>query len=167
MDVYQKGDKVVCGCKGVCCVEDITTLNMQGIDRERLYYILKPVYMPGSTVYLPVDTADSTMRSILTREEVEELIQRIPQIPEITTINDKLLEQEYKTCLKTDQCDEWVRILKTIYNRKRKRQAVGRKVTAVDTRYARIAADCLYGELAICLDIPREEVEDYIGSCLA
>ena len=56
--MYQKGDKVVCGSKGVCIVEEITTLNIPGVDKMREYYILKPLYMASSTVYLPVDTPD-------------------------------------------------------------------------------------------------------------
>ena len=47
--MFEKGEYVVCGNKGVCVVEDVTTLNISGIDQERKYYILKPVYMAGST----------------------------------------------------------------------------------------------------------------------
>ena len=41
------GDYVICGNKGVCEVENITTLNISGVDRGREYYILKPLYMSG------------------------------------------------------------------------------------------------------------------------
>ena len=40
---------------------------------------------------------------------------------------------------------------------------MGRKMTAVDAKYARIAEDSLYGELAVVLDMPREKVADYIS----
>lgn len=164
--MYQKGDKVVCGSKGVCRVEEITTLNMPGVDRSREYYILKPLYMMASTVYLPVDTSDHTMRRVLKKEEAQELIRRIPQIPLIKITNEKFLEQEYKNCLKTDSCEEWIRLLKTISDRIRKRLEAGRKVTALDSRYSRIAQDCLYGEFAVALDLSREEVESYIEGIL-
>ena len=163
--VYQIGEKVVCGNKGVCRVEEIATLDIPGVDKSREYYILKPLYMASSTVYLPVDTAHKTMRKVISREEVQRLIERIPQISVLTITNDKLLEQEYKNCLRTDDCEEWIRI-KTIYNRKQKRIAAGRKVTALDARYVRIAQDCLYGEFAAVLDMPKDEVEDYIVSVL-
>ena len=166
MRVYQKGDKVVCGSKGVCVIEEITTLNIPGVDKMREYYILKPLYMASSTVYLPVDTAGQTMRRVLTLEEVKSLIERIPEIPQITIVSDKLLEQEYKNCLRTDNCEEWVRIIKTIHNRKQKRLAAGRKVTALDARYLKTAQDCLYGEFAVALGMPREEVEGYIVKVL-
>ena len=46
------GDYVICGNKGICEVENITTLNISGVDREREYYILKPLYMSGSTPHI-------------------------------------------------------------------------------------------------------------------
>ena len=35
-------------------------------------------------------------------------------------------------------------------------------LTALDAKYYRMAGDYLYGELAISLDIPRDQVEKYI-----
>lgn len=160
--MFEKGAYVVCGSKGVCLVEDITTLNISGVDKERLYYILKPVYMAASTVYVPVDAAKESIRPVLSKEEAQALIRVIPQIPLITITNDKLLEQEYRGCMKTNDCTEWIRIIKTIYLRKQKRLAAGRKVTAVDAKYFRLAEDNLYGELAVSLQMPRGEIEDYI-----
>nr|WP_318684103.1 CarD family transcriptional regulator [uncultured Acetatifactor sp.] len=160
--MFVKGEYVVCGNKGVCVVDDVTTLNISGIDKERQYYILKPVYMAGSTVYIPVDTAKESMRRILSHEEADRLIESIPQIPRIVIANDKLLEQEYRNCMKTNCCEEWIRIIKTIYQRKQKRMEAGRKVTAVDAKYFRIAEDNLYGELAISLNVEKNEVESYI-----
>ncbi len=165
--MFEKGEYVVCGNKGVCLVENITTLNISGVDKEREYYILKPVYMTGSTVYVPVDATKESIRKILNREEAKELIQLIPEIPLITIANDKLLEQEYRGCIQSNSCREWVRIIKTIYLRKKQRIEAGRKVTAVDAKYSRLAEDNLYGELAVALDIPREEVEGYIAGEIA
>lgn len=160
--MFEKGAYVVCGSKGVCLVEDITTLNISGVDKERLYYILKPVYMAASTVYVPVDASKESIRPILSKEEAQALIRVIPQIPLITITNDKLLEQEYRGCMKSNSCEEWIKIIKTIYLRKQKRIEAGRKVTAVDAKYFRLAEDSLYGELAVALGMPREDVEEYI-----
>lgn len=162
--MFGKGEYVVAGSKGVCMVDDITTLNISGVDREREYYILKPVYVSGSTVYMPVDTAGNSLRKVLTKEEADALIVGMEQIPLITTTNEKLLEQEYRDCMRTNCCEEWVRIIKTIYLRKQKRLESGRKETAVDAKYFRIAEDSLYGELAIALNIPRNEVAAYIAN---
>ena len=39
-------------------------------------------------------------------------------------------------------------------------------MTAVDARYLKIAQDCLYGEMAVALSMPREEVEEFISQQL-
>ena len=136
--VFGIGDYVICGNKGVCEVENITTLNISGVDREREYYILKPLYMNGSTVYVPVDSPKESMRKVLKREEAEELIRAIPEIPLLVITNDKLSEQTYKDCIRTNDCEDLVKIIKTIYTRKQKRMKAGRKVTAVDAKYFHI-----------------------------
>lgn len=162
--VFIKGEYVVSGSKGVCVVEEVTTLDISGVDKKREYYILKPVYMAGSTVYVPVDTAEGSMRRVMDRETVQQLINGMSDIAPIAATNDKLLEQEYRSCMKSNRCEEVLKVIKTIYLRKQKRLAAGRKVTAVDAKYFRIAEENLYGELAISLDMSRAEVERYIAA---
>ena len=166
MCVFGVGEYVVCGNKGVCVVEDITTLNISGADKERKYYILKPLYMAGSTVYVPVDSPKESMRGVITREEADRLIESIPQIPLLTIVNDKLSEQTYKESIRKADCSELVRIIKTIYLRKQKRMEAGRKVTAVDAKYFHLAEESLYGELAVALQMDRSKVESYITSVI-
>ncbi|MCI8694276.1 MAG: CarD family transcriptional regulator [Lachnospiraceae bacterium] len=164
--MFKVGDYVICGNKGVCSVENITTLSISGVDKERMYYILKPLYMNGSTVYVPVDSAGESMRKVLEREEAQRLIAAIPDIPLLVISNDKLTEQTYRECIRTNDCQELVKIIKTIRQRKQKRIQAGRKVTAVDAKYFHIAEDNLYGELAVALDIDRNEVENYIADAI-
>ena len=116
----------------------------------------------GSTVYVPVDSSNESMRRVIRREEAQKLIDAIPDVPLLAITNEKLSEQIYRECLKSGNCKEWVRILKTIWRRKQERLQAGRKVTAVDAKYFHMAEESLYGELAVALDLNRDEVEAYI-----
>ncbi|MCM1192996.1 MAG: CarD family transcriptional regulator [Butyrivibrio sp.] len=165
--MFEIGEYVVCGNKGVCVVENITTLDIAGVDKERKYYILKPKYQLGSTVYVPVDSTKDSMRRIIRREEAQKLIDTITDVPLLAITNEKLSEQIYRECLKSGNCEEWVRILKTIWRRKQERLRAGRKETAVDARYFHMAEESLYGELAVALDLKREEVEAYIEKAVS
>lgn len=156
------GEYVVCGSKGVCVVENITKLNISGADKERDYYILKPKYVSGSTVYVPVDSTRESMRPVMKREEAEMLLRMLPEIPLLVIGNEKFVEQIYRECLKTGKSEEMVKLLKTIWLRKENRLQAGRKVTAVDEKYFHIAEDGLYGELAVALGISRDAVGEYI-----
>ena len=164
--MFEKGDYVIYGNNGICRVQDITTLSISGIDKNREYYLLKPVYSSGSTVYTPVDTAETLLRPALSREEADSLIRSIPDIPLIPIADEKTLEKTYKEYMRSNSTRAWVQLIKTIYLRKEKRTMKGYKVTALDSRYFSLAESSLYGELAIALDKPREEVKSYIASCI-
>lgn len=164
--MFEKGDYVIYGSNGICTVQDITTLNLTGVDKNRKYYLLKPVYASGSTVYTPVDMADTLLRPALSREEADRLIKAMPDIPPITITNEKTLENTYKEYMRSNNCTSWVQLIKTIYLRREKRILKGHKITALDSRYFNLAETTLYGELAIALDKPRDEVKAYIASCI-
>ena len=76
--------------------------------------------------------------------------------------DEKRREQFYKQALLTNECKEWVAIIKTAYLRKKKRLDSGKKSINVDDKYLSIAEKFLYGELAAALGISREEVKSYI-----
>lgn len=161
--MFEKGEYVVYGNTGVCRVEEITTLTMQGTVKNRLYYILSPRHQKESRIFTPVDNNRTIMRPVLTKEQADELINEIPEIEELWVGNDKLREEKYKETIRSCECRDWIRIIKALYLRKKERIAQGKKTTAMDEKYLRIAEDNLYSELSLALDIPREELEQYIA----
>ncbi|MCR4617728.1 MAG: CarD family transcriptional regulator [Lachnospiraceae bacterium] len=160
--MFNIGEYVACGNKGVCKIDQITTLDISGVDKDEKYYILKPVYSAASTVYIPVALADESVRPILTGEQAKDFVSAIPDIECLDIPNEKMVEGLYKGCVRSNDMKQLVSLVKTIYERRQKRIAAGRKETAVDAKYYRIAAEFLFGELAISLDVPKNEVEDII-----
>lgn len=160
--MFKKGDYVVCGNNGICKVTDVTTLNMASAPKDRLYYILKPVYAESSTVYIPVDNHKVALRSALSAEEAHALIEKIPSLELVWVDNEKQRELTYKECLKQNTCEDYVRIIKTLYLRKQERLSKGQKIISLDERYLKQAEDFLYGELAVALGIEKQGVEEYI-----
>lgn len=146
----------------MCLVKEVGALNFSGTERGKMYYTLSPCYMEGSTVYAPVETNGVVMRAIMTREEVMTLINEIPQIEELWIKDERSREFAYKNAIKGCDNRELVRIIKTIYNRGRSRAAEGKKVTVADNKYFRMAEENLYGELAVSLDMSRDEVKKFV-----
>ena len=165
--MFAVGDYVISGSNGICLVSDITTLDLSGIDKTRKYYILKPVYASGSPVYVPVDTASTTMRKAVSKDEALAVIKSIPEIPLIPLADEKTLERTYKEYIHQNSCEDWIKLIKTIYLRKEKRILKGCKVTAVDSKYFKQAEDYLYGEFSIALDMSKDEVRSYIEETLS
>ena len=160
--MYQKGDYIHYGNSGVCVVADVTHMEMEGIDQDKMYYVLSPIWTKGNKIYTPVDNTKVVLRPILSKAEALQLIDEMPSIGCIPISNDRDREDIYKTAMRTCDCREWVRVLKTLYARKLERQAAGKKVTSADERYMRAAEDQLYGELATALGMQRDEMESYI-----
>ena len=68
--------------------------------------------------------------------------------------------------MRSNSCTAWVELMKTIYLRREKRILMGHKITALDSRYFSLVENTLYGELAVALDKPRDEIKAYIASCI-
>ena len=135
---------------------------MDGVPKDKLYYILRPVHEKHGKVFTPVDNEKIVMRRVISKEEAEKLIREIPQIEGLWIGNEKQREEKYRECMKSCKCAEWVRIIKTLYERKVSRLKQGKKITALDERYMRTAENELYSELSLTLGIPKDEMEQYI-----
>ncbi len=160
--MYQVGQLIIYGGEGVCRVEAVGALAMAGVKRDRPYYTLTPLYRPGR-IYTPVDTT-VFMRPILSREEAEALVRSIPDIEAASCShrNPRILGEYYQEMMRTRSCHSMVRIIKMAQHKGQARRARGSKPGQVDERYLKRAEEMLYGELAVSLGIPREEVGGYI-----
>ena len=161
--MYQVGTLIIYGGEGVCQVEAVGPLRMSGAQKDKLYYTLSPLYREGK-VYVPVDTT-VFMRPVLTREEAEELIRTIPDIQAATCTerNPRVLGEFYQELIRSHDCVSMVQLIKAAYRKCEARRAQGAKPGQVDERYMKRAEELLYGELAVSLEIPREEVVTYIS----
>lgn len=160
--MFEIGEYVIYGQNGICEVAEITSLNMSGIDKEQRYYVLHPRTNKGSTIYCPIDNTKIVLRAVLKEEEAWELIDTIPKIDQLWVSSEKLRENEYKQAIRSCEPKEWIKIIKTLYLRKKERIAIGKKITATDDKYLRMAEDYLYGELALAIGKEKSEMEGII-----
>ncbi len=161
--MFQTGDYMIYGNNGVCKVESVGTIDtIPGIPKDKLYYTLKPLYIKGSTIYTAVDNKKVLIRPLISKESALQLIDKIEEIETLWITNEKQREEVYKQELATCDCEELIKIIKTVYQRMQVRMSEGKKVTNSDRKYFKIAQDSLYGELAVVLGIEKEEVESFI-----
>ncbi len=161
--MFEIGEFIVYGHKGICKVEDITYLDMSGADKERLYYVLVPVNTRGGKVYSPVDSGKVQTRKMMTSEEANDLIDEIPKIEQLWVTNDKMREEQYKEVVNGCDCRQWIKIIKTLHLRRKERLAQGKKITAIDEHYLKLAENQLYGELSVVFGKEKGEMESFIA----
>lgn len=160
--MFKIDEYVVYGMNGVCKVEAIGPMSLGGVDSDKLYYTLLPLYTKGSRVYTPVDNQKVVMRRVISKTEACALIDESKEIPLIEADSDKNRELAYKEALRSCDCREWIRIINTAMRRKEERVAQGKKMSACDERYLKQAQDNLFGELAVSLNLEKNEVESYM-----
>ncbi len=145
-------------------MEEVGLPKLSGVSGERLYYTLQPLYRTGR-IFSPVDSG-VFMRPVISRSEAEELIERIPDTEaEICdNRNIRFLSEHYQEKMQRHDCTELVKVIKSVYQKRKLAIEKGKKLGQIDERFMKRAEDMLYGELAVALDIPKSEVVSYISA---
>lgn len=109
------------------------------------------------------DEADAAeiIREISSREELEELIERMPYIPTIQAPNKRIRKEFYQTAMDKYEDLEWVRIIKSIYLRMQEKH-----YEEFEPEYLKKAKEYLYGEISIVFQISMEEVENFLNETI-
>lgn len=161
--MYSIGQLVIYNGSGVCRVDAIGPLNMKEAQTGQDYYTLTPIY-EKETIFAPVNTT-AYMRPIMTKDEAQALIARIPETPsEVRSNNNpRLLNEQYQECLKRHDAESLLRLIRGVYLKGQRLARTGKgKLGQVDRNSMDRAERELHGELAASLGIPREDVVDYI-----
>ncbi len=166
MSRYQVGDYVVYNEEGVCCVANVGKLSMPSADKNQQYYFLKPLSGDGK-IYVPVDTT-LPMRPVLNREQAMALIQQMPEIiADVNRFNSKrVLEDHYREMMKPHTPEALVRTIKSVYEKRWNSGEKPKALNATDEYYKKRAEAMLYQELALALEIPVDQVEQFICDSL-
>ncbi|MDO4315361.1 MAG: CarD family transcriptional regulator [Oscillospiraceae bacterium] len=162
--MFQPGDLVVYGTTGVCRVESITRPNLTGADRNKQYYLLKPLQQDG-VIYTPVENQKVPIRSVISAEEAEALIDLIPSLRAEACRAPTLqaLAQHYQTVVRSHDCKDLIELMMSIYTKRQQVESQKRRLGMVDERYMKQAERLLYGEFSVALGIPFEDVQPYIA----
>lgn len=152
--MYKINDYLVYG-KDVCKVYEINEKRFNNTD----YYLLKPI--KDSSLKIEVPITSNKIRPVITKEELTEIIKKIPSIKPIEA-NDKFIENEYKSLLSTPTHENLIRIIKTTYLQNKERLENNKKVAEKDKNYFELAEEYLYNEFSIILGYTFEETKAYV-----
>ena len=149
--MFKVGDYVVYK-RNVCTIKEL---------KEGKYYVLSPIDDKSLTISILIDKANLVLRKTITKEECEKLIDSIPNI-DIIKVNDKLMENEYKSLFNTGKLEDLIKIIKTAYLRNYDRILNHKKISEKDDNYFNKAETLLYNELSISLGKSYEETKKYV-----
>lgn len=141
--------------KDVC---EIIDCKMNIYSHQECYGIV-PIRDKSLKLNIPV--TNTGIRELMTREEVESLIQDINAIPLIDA-DDKQMENEYKRLLNDGTPRDLIQIIKTTYLRNQIRLENNKKASDKDNRYFELAETYLYNEIATVLGLSYDDAKDYV-----
>ena len=128
-----------------------------------MFYVMTPMSDPtNSVIYTPVENTAVPMRPLMSRDEIDALVLRIPSLPILEIVNEKQRKDVYKSALASVDPDLYVRLLKTVYQRRILAKAKRKRLPELDNDYETITRRSLYTELSLVLGIDHGEVEAYL-----
>lgn len=158
----------------VCAIVDLREKYFDDKDYFELHTILeKPLKL-----YVAVsDAVPPAMRPVMNREQALALVDSIASIEPIdeavlntsgTTMSlaERQVKEEYDRRMKMCGPEDLVAVIKSARSRTEKREATGRRVTAIDKKYLELAENLLHNELAFALEVVKEEIPTFIESRL-
>jgi len=157
-------DIVSYGAQGVCKITGMTEKSFGDTVLE--YYVLEPIYQHNSTIFVPVNNKKlvEKMRSVLTKEEITEMLHRI-SLEETVWIEDELLRrQHHQEIIAGGDRAALLSAIKALYLHKKEQLAKGKKLHQADERFFKEAEDLLYHEFALVQELDPTEVLPFIIS---
>lgn len=165
--MYSIGDAIVYGTHGVCVVESIISMPLDGVEKE--YYILAPVADSKSTIYVPCDNESlvSQMRPVMSKKEVENLFSNIGK-SDIEWISKDAERKEFcRSVLKSGDRLGIIGVIRMLYFKREEFRKEKKHFHVADEKNLNIASKLINSEISYVLGIPQGEVSSFIENILS
>ena len=164
--MLQVGSQVVYGVHGVC---NITGTEFRVIDRKKVeYLVLEPNDQRSAKFYVPAQnqTALSKLRPLMEKAELEALMESKDINEENWIPAENLRKQKYKEIINSADLSSVISMIRLLQRHRDEQLAAGRKFHLSDENFLRDARKILASECAVVLDIPQEDVFEYLNQKL-
>lgn len=163
-NVFECGVQVLYGVHGICTIIGI---EKRLVDHKRVeYYILEPVDQPDARFYVPTQNegAVAKLRRILSKEQIDSLLSSDEARRDSWIADENTRKLRYRELIHSGDRTALVSMVGTLIRHKKKQQAAGKKFHLCDENFLRDAQKLLSTEFSMVLQIPAEEVGNYIQS---
>lgn len=160
--MFKIKDIVVYGPQGVCEIAGIEKKKIDGENRS--YFVLKPMADKGAICYVPTwnEKALAKMRSVMTKPEVDALIDSMPDQKPTWIPNEAARRETYKSILASGDHAAILSMIQAIYLHRKERESAGKRLYTSDERFMKDAEQLLYNEWQYILNVDKAGLTDYI-----
>lgn len=131
---------------------------------EKMYYELHPARDGGQSVFVPADSERlcAKMRKVMTREEVEVLLDTVAKTNPVWENDKRAREAQFRGVLAGGVSGDLILTVCALYLKKQELLAKRRHLSSNDDRVLKTAERLIEDELAFALGIEPSEVPTYI-----
>ena len=163
-----KREDIVVNKKGqVCKVIDILDNYDVGLGKNT-YYVLVPYFNEKNDsikYYIPADNK-GIIRSALSKSEIIDLIDRLPQIKEIWITNPKIRKTKFRELYDSGNPVEIFRLIKSFEKKKKELEKENKFLSFTDESFLREIKTNIYNEFSVGLNITSNDIENFISERL-
>lgn len=125
-----------------------------------LCYVMKLYHTASSEVLMqvPISNKCGHLRRLSTKEEVETLLKKIPQL-ELLESKPANMKSQYVALLKGNDIEDLAKIIKTSYYRNQRRIDAHKKLASIDDEFFHKAENYLVNECSLVLGITYDECQ--------
>jgi CarD family transcriptional regulator len=154
------GDVIIYGRHGICKVTGLQDMCMDELMRP--YYVLKPIYHTGATVYVSAISSSrkSEIRNLLSTDEIFSLVKKMSGKNFIWNKDNRKRKELYSQIIADGNHSELIKMIKTLQCHKQELKDINKnnKLQISDEDFLKGAEKTLCEEFAYVLNINREEV---------
>ena len=164
---FVKDDIVVYGKSGICRITEIKKISFDK-SAEKDYYVLEPINKSHSTLFVPLDSQllCSRIRNVMSKEEIDAVLDSSKN-ERINWIDDKKARNEaFRQIMASGNQQQMLLLAKCLYNKKNEKETSGRKLWASDEAFLTSLEKIISQEISWSLNIPEEQVGEYIRNRL-
>ena len=160
--MFQINDVVVYGSQGVCQIVDIEEKKIDGA--KRAYFVLKPKADRGATFYVPTwnEKAWGKMRKVMTKKDVDALIDSMPTKTPTWIANENERKETYKRILASGDQAAIISMIQALFIHKKEREAEGKRLHMSDEHFMKDAEQLLFNEWQYVLNVDKAGLMGYI-----
>ena len=155
--MYKVGDVVVYR-RDVCRVTGKKKSDFTG----EMCYLLVPYNNTDNsiTMQVPISNKAGHLRDLVTKDQIDELIQNAPGIETLES-KPANMKSQYATLMKGGSLEDLVCIIKTSYLRNDERMKNHKKLASIDAEYLEKAENLLYSELSVAMNMTYDESKEF------
>lgn len=150
----------------ICRIDGFEKKSFDGVT-EREYCILVPENAERSKYYVPMDCADAKLRCLLSKEEIDSLIDAMAGEQPDWGSTAEHRKERFNEVLSSNDYRLIISMMHSLYLERQNRTALGKKLLAADEKALKAAEGLINREFSFVLQIAESKVPEYIAEKLA